>query len=176
MAWVPEIPEEQASPELRRLYEMIRPDFGFVPPFYKAQGLVPRAIEGQLPIFPAILGDGALPQKIKEQIAIVVSGLNTSSYCVALHLDLLRKFGIEKPIGRKLAVDYPHAPVDPNVQALFRFADKLTKSPGDIEQSDVDALRTAGWNDQQIIETVLTAALFNFANRVSIGLGLMADF
>lgn len=176
MAWVPEISEEQASPELRRLYEMIRPDFGFVPPFYKAQGLVPRAIEGQLPIFPAILGDGALPQKIKEQIAIVVSGLNTSSYCVALHLDLLRKFGIEKPIGRKLAVDYPHAPVEPNVQALFRFADKLTNSPGDIEQSDIDALRAAGWNDQQIIETVLTAALFNFANRVSIGLGLMADF
>lgn len=175
MAWVPEIPEEQASPELRRLYEMIRPDFGFVPPFYKAQGLVPRAIEGQLPIFPAILGDGALPQKVKQQIAIVVSGLNTSSYCVALHLDLLRKFGIEKPVGRKLAVDYPNAPVEPNVQALFRFADKLTKSPGDIVQSDVDALRTAGWNDQQIIETVLTAALFNFANRVSIGLGLMAD-
>jgi uncharacterized peroxidase-related enzyme len=176
MAWVPEISEEQASPELRRLYEMIRPDFGFVPPFYKAQGLVPRAIEGQLPIFPAILGDGALPQKTKEQIAIVVSGLNTSSYCVALHLDLLRKFGIEKPIGRKLAVDYPHAPVEPKVQALFRFADKLTKSPSDIEQSDVDTLRAAGWNDQQIIETVLTAALFNFANRVSIGLGLMADF
>jgi uncharacterized peroxidase-related enzyme len=176
MAWVPEISEEQASPELRRLYEMIRPDFGFVPPFYKVQGLVPRAIEGQLPIFPAILGDGALPQKIKEQIAIVVSGLNTSSYCVALHLDLLRKFGIEKPIGRKLAVDYPHAPVEPNVQALFRFADKLTKSPGDMEQSDIDALRAAGWNNQQIIETVLTAALFNFANRVSIGLGLMADF
>lgn len=176
MAWVPEIPEEQASPELRRLYEMIRPDFGFVPPFYKAQGLVPRAIEGQLLIFPAVLGDGALPQKLKEQIAIVVSGLNTSSYCVASHLDLLRKLGIEKPIGRKLAVDYPNAPVEPNVQALFRFADKLTKSPGDIVQSDVESLRTAGWNDQQIIETVLTAALFNFANRVSIGLGLMADF
>lgn len=176
MAWVPEISEEQASPELRRLYEMIRPDFGFVPPYYKAQGLVPRAIEGQLPIFPAILADGALPQKLKEQIAIVVSGVNTSSYCVALHIELLQKFGIEKPIGRKLAVDYPSAPVEPKVQVLFRFADKLTKSPSEIVQADVDALRTAGWNDQQIIETVLTAALFNFANRVSIGLGLMADF
>jgi uncharacterized peroxidase-related enzyme len=176
MAWVPEIPEEQASPELRRLYEMIRQDFGFVPPFYTAQGLSPRSIEGQLPIFPAILADGALPQKVKEQIAIVVSGLNTSSYCVALHMEILKKFGIERPMGRKLAVDYPNAPVEPNVQALFRFADKLTKAPGDIVQADVDALRAAGWNDRQIIETVLTAALFNFANRVSIGLGLMADF
>ncbi len=176
MAWVPEVPEEQASPELKRLYEMIRKDFGFVPPFYSAQGLLPRPIEGQVAIFPAIMADGALPQKVKEQMAIVVSGLNTSSYCVALHMEILKKFGIERPMGRKLAVDYPHAPVEPNVQALFRFADKLTKSPGDIVQADVDTLRAAGWNDQQIIETVLTTALFNFANRVSIGLGLMADF
>lgn len=176
MAWVPEVPEEKASPELQRLYEMIRADFGFVPPFYTAQGLLPNVIEAQLPVFPAVMADGALPQKLKEQIALVVSGLNTSSYCVALHLDLLRKFGIEKPIGRKLAVDYPSAPVEPSVQALFRFADKLTRKPDEVVQADVDALRAAGWNDKQIIETVLTAALFNFANRVSIGLGLMADF
>lgn len=176
MAWVPEISEEQAGPELHPLYKMISADFGFVPPFYKAQGLLPRAIEAQLPLFPAILGDGALPQKLKEQIAIVVSGLNTSSYCVARHIELLKKFGIEKPVGRKLAVDYANAPVEPQVQALFRFADKLTRKPQEIEQADVDALRAAGWNEQQILETVLTVALFNFANRVSIGLGLMADF
>lgn len=176
MAWVPEIPEEQASPELRRLYEMIRPDFGFVPSFFGAQGLQPQAIAAELSLFPAIMQDGALPRKIKEQIAVVVSGLNTSSYCVALHIDLLKKLGIDKPIGRKLAVDYPNAPVGPDVLALFHFADRLTKAPADIVQSDVDALRAAGWNDQQILETVLTAALFNFANRVSIGLGLMADF
>lgn len=176
MAWVPEIPEEKAGPELKRLYEMIRPDFGFVPEFYKAQGLAPKAIEGQIPLFPGILADGALPQKLKEQIAIVVSGINTSSYCVALHMDMLRKFGIERPVARKLAVDYPHAPVESNIQALFRFADKLTRRPEDVQQADVDEVRSAGWSDAQIVETVLTAALFNFANRVSIGLGLMADF
>lgn len=176
MAWVTEVSEEQASPELKRLYEMLRAEFGFVPDFYKALGLLPRTIEGQLALAPAILSDGALPQKVKEQIAVVVSGLNTSSYCIAMHIEQLRQFGIEKPLGRKLAVDYRSAAVEPNVQALFRYADKLTRKPGDIEKADVDALRAAGWNDEQIIETVLTIALFGFFNRVSIGLGLIADF
>ncbi|MGH9790786.1 MAG: peroxidase-related enzyme [Candidatus Acidiferrales bacterium] len=176
MAWVTEVSEEQASPELKRLYEMLRAEFGFVPDFYKALGLLPKTIEGQLALAPAILSDGALPQKVKEQIAVVVSGLNTSSYCIAMHIEQLRQFGIEKPLGRKLAVDYRSAPVAPNVQALFRYADKLTRKPGDIEKADVDALRAAGWNDEQIIETVLTIALFGFFNRISIGLGLIADF
>ena len=176
MAYVKQIPEEQAGAELRPLYETIRKMMGFVPNYFLAQGHAPNLIEAQLAIGGGITADNALPRTIKEQIGLVVSGANTSSYCVALHMELLRPLGVEKALGRKLATDYANAPVEPKVQALFRFADKLTRRPADITKADVDAVRNGGWNEQQLFETVMAVALFNFYNRVSIGLGLMTDF
>jgi alkylhydroperoxidase family enzyme len=37
-------------------------------------------------------------------------------------------------------------------------------------------VRQAGWDEAALRETVLTVAYFNFINRVSFGLGLVADF
>ena len=91
-------------------------------------------------------------------------------------MDLLRKFGVEKAFGRKLATDYANAPVVAKEKVLFRFADKLTRSPSDVERADADAVLEAGWNETALLETVLTVAWASFVNRVAFGLGLFADF
>jgi len=117
----------------------------------------------------------ALPQAVKEQIGLVVAGINTSSYCIAMHMEILRRLGIEKPLARKLVTDWEHAPVEPKVMELFRFAAKLTRHPGDISGKDIEVLREAGWDDEAIYETVLTASAMGLFNRVSLGLGLVAD-
>jgi alkylhydroperoxidase family enzyme len=83
--------------------------------------------------------------------------------------------GIEKPLARKLVTDWEHAPVEPKVMELFRFAAKLTRHPGDISGKDIEVLREAGWDDEAIYETVLTASAMGLFNRVSLGLGLVAD-
>jgi uncharacterized peroxidase-related enzyme len=121
------------------------------------------------------MGDGALSLVVKEQIGLVVSGLNSSSYCIMFHMELLRRFGVDKTLARKLSADYKNAAVEPNVKALFRFAEKLTRHQDDIEESDTDELKRAGWSDDAVRETVLTVAYFNYINRVSLGLGLVGD-
>ncbi len=176
MSFVALAKEEEADPELKQRYQAIRKAFGFMPNYFLALGKDVRLTDAQLALADAITGDGALPGTVKEQIGVVVSGVNTSSYCIALHMEILRRFGIEKPLSRKLATDWPSATADDKVKALFRFADKLTSKPEEIEQADVGALRAAGWDDAAIRETVMTVALFNFFNRVSIGLGVVADF
>ncbi|MBI3485062.1 MAG: alkylhydroperoxidase, partial [Acidobacteria bacterium] len=75
-----------------------------------------------------------------------------------------------------LAIDYPSATASEPEQALFRFAEKLTRQPGEITPGDVDDLRRHGWSNAQIHETVLATAWFNFVNRISAGLGLIPDF
>ncbi len=175
MAWVGEIPEAQASGQLKSLYEQLR-TMGQVYEFYRVQGQTPQVVAGQIALVSAIMIDGALTRSQKEQILMVVSGINTSSYCVALHMDVLRGFGMEKQVARKLAVDYPNAPVDPNMQPLFRLADKLTRHPESLQEGDVAAVRAAGWSEAALRETVQVISLANFVNRISIGLGLMADF
>jgi uncharacterized peroxidase-related enzyme len=175
MPFVNEIEEAQAGAHLREMYSKIEKDLGFLPHYFKTLGPKPDVIQSQLALNSAIMGDGALPLVVKEQIGLVVSGLNSSSYCIMFHMELLRRFGVEKTLARKLSADYENAAVEPNVKALFRFADKLTRHQDDIEESDTDELKKAGWSDDAVRETVLTVAYFNYINRVSLGLGLVGD-
>jgi len=176
MPYVEPVPVENAGPELAGLYEQVNKTFGFVPNYFQAQGRIPELVDAQLKMREVIMRDGALSAAIKGQIALVVSGINTSSYCVAIHIELLRPLGIEKPLGRILATDYARAPVGDKVQALFRFADKLTRQEADVCKSDIDAVMAAGWGEAELFETVLVISLMNFANRFAMGCGLVADF
>ena len=81
--------------------------------------------------------------------------------------------GLPRVIKEQL---YSSAPVEPKVMELFRFADKLTRSPGEMQQADVDRLREVGWSDAAIFDAVLVTSLYACANRFSAGLGLVADF
>lgn len=176
MSFIGLVSDEQASPALKELYAKIRDSFGFLPNYFQALGRAPHALETHLALGEALGKDGALSQAVKEEIGLVVSGINSSSYCIAAHLEILRKLGVEKSLGRKLATDYANAPVGEKEKALFRFADKLTRKPFDITREDVQAVRQAGWDEQALLETVLAVAWFNFINRISAGLGLVADF
>jgi uncharacterized peroxidase-related enzyme len=176
MPFVNEIEETQADGRLREIYGKIEQKLGFLPHYFKTLGAKPAVIEAQLQMSDAVMTDGALSTIVKEQIGLVVSGINSSTYCVMFHMELLRRFGVEKALARKLTADYENAAVDANVKALFRFADKLTRHPDDIEESDTDTLKKAGWDDAAVRETVLTVAYFNYINRVSLGLGLVTDF
>jgi uncharacterized peroxidase-related enzyme len=175
MPFVNEVEETQADAKLRELYTKIEQKLGFLPHYFKTLGAKPDVIQAQLSMNEAIMGDGALPLVIKEQIGLVVSGLNSSSYCIMFHMELLRRFGVEKTLARKLSSDYDNAAVEPKVKTLFQFAAKLTRRQDDIEEGDTDELKKAGWSDDAIRETVLTVAYFNYVNRVSLGLGLVGD-
>lgn len=177
MSWIPVVEEQQAGPEVRQMYAQLREGWGFVPNYFLALGRDPQLLRDQMNLFTnALYTERGLSRVVKEQIALVVSGINTSSYCVAAHMEILGQLGVDKSMGRKLALDYASAPVEPRVMALFRFADKLTRTPGDMEPGDVDRLREAGWNDAAILDTVLIASLYACANRFSAGLGLLPDF
>jgi uncharacterized peroxidase-related enzyme len=176
MPYVSETEETQADSHLREIYRNIEKNFGFVPHYFKALGAMPKAIEGQLQLSAAVMGEGALPTIVKEQIGVVVSGINASSYCMFIHMELLQRFGMDKTQARMLTNDYESATVEPKVKALFRFADKLTRKPFDIDDEDIEALKNAGWTEAAVRETVLTVSYFNYVNRVSLGLGLVADF
>ncbi|HEV2615114.1 MAG TPA: peroxidase-related enzyme [Candidatus Acidoferrales bacterium] len=176
MPYVDEVEQAEANPELSDIYRTIEKNFGFVPHFFKALGPVPEVIKAQLQFNAAIMGEGALSALVKEQIGVVVSGINSSSYCIAIHMELLRQFGIDTPTSKKLVTDYMNAPVDDKTKALFRFADKLTRKPLDVDQPDADEVLRAGWSQAALRETVLTVAFFNYINRVSFGLGLVTDF
>src|SRR6266850_6830105 len=151
--------------------------FGFIPNFYRAQTIRPDLIEAQDQLVNAILiKEGALTRKNKEYIFLVCSAANLSTYCVTAHCEMVRMLGIEGPEPEQVAIDYTVLNLPIMLKALLNFAAKLNSEPTKIGKADVDALRTYGYSDEQIHETVLMVGLAKFANFVAFGLGTVPDF
>ncbi len=58
---------------------------------------------------------------------------------------------------------------------MLDFAAKLTTDPGAITESDLDRLRSNGFDDSGITDIVQVAALFAYYNRLADGLGVKRE-
>lgn len=56
---------------------------------------------------------------------------------------------------------------DPQDAALCAYAVKLTRTPSEMAESDVEALRAVGLDDVAIHDAVQVIAYFNYINRVA---------
>lgn len=63
----------------------------------------------------------------------------------------------------------------PKERELLKFVKRLTLEPSKVSDPDVEALRKAGWNDDQIFEAAFDTALFAFFNRMADAFGLGYD-
>jgi len=61
---------------------------------------------------------------------------------------------------------------DPRLAGLLAYAEKLTRTPGDMSAADVDALRALGYEDRAIHDAAQVAGYFAYINRVADGLGV----
>ena len=66
----------------------------------------------------------------------------------------------------------PTPALDPAQIALLSYVAKLTLTPSDCREDDVQQLRQAGASDEAIHATVQVAAYFNYINRVADALGV----
>ena len=55
---------------------------------------------------------------------------------------------------------------------MLTFAIKLTTTPGAMNDADVDALRSAGFSDRDILDIVEVVGYYAYANRIADGLGI----
>jgi alkylhydroperoxidase family enzyme len=64
------------------------------------------------------------------------------------------------------------ASLTPAECALMVYVEKITKDAARSSHADVQKLRDAGWNEDQIAEAVYITALFAFFNRVADAFGV----
>jgi len=55
---------------------------------------------------------------------------------------------------------------------MLEYAILLTTSPGKVTEADIDALRTAGFSDRDILDIAEVTAYYAYANRIADGLGV----
>lgn len=71
--------------------------------------------------------------------------------------------------------DWRECGCTPAVTALLEYAEKVTKTPTELCEADIERLRRHGWSDEAIHDSVQVIAYFNYINRVADALGVAAE-
>lgn len=171
-AWLRVPPEGDAPDGVQVLFDKANEKLGFVPNVLRVYALRPRHLELWTALYDDLMrGESGLTKAQREMIAVVVSTINRCHYCMVSHAAYLRKLTGDPLLVEQLRTNYRYAALEPRERAMLDFAVKLTEQSSSCTEADVDALREAGWTDEDVMDIAEVAAMFNFTNRLASGLG-----
>ena len=172
LTWLRVPDDAEVRDDVKELWAKPQERLGFVPNVLRTFALRPQHLTAWWSYYDELLrGDSGLSKPQREMIAVVVSAQNRCHYCIVSHSAALRKLTGDPALVDRLATGYKYAGLDPKERAMLDFAVKLTTESDRCTEQDVDALRAAGWSDEDILDIAQVAAMFNFTNRLASGLG-----
>jgi uncharacterized peroxidase-related enzyme len=173
VSWIREVDEAAAEGEIAGLYAELREKRGKVSNILKVHSLRPSALRHHLDLYIGVMfGPGRLSRRQRELVAVAVSQTNGCAYCVAHHAEALGRYVRDEEELSALRENALQPFLGPAESAMVEYAIKLTRAPQEVSESDVMALRSAEWADEDILLINLIVAYFNFVNRVALGLGV----
>jgi alkylhydroperoxidase family enzyme len=87
----------------------------------------------------------------------------------------VRRLTGDEHLNAEFATAWPQYDLDRRTRALLGYATTLTQRPSRLEDSDIEDLRAAGWDEQGIYEATALIAFFNFSGRMEAASGLPMD-
>ncbi len=180
-AWIRMISDDEADNELLEALKLARTPHGTVDNVMRVHSLRPNTMKGHVILYRAALHDdtNTLPMWLQETISSYVSILNNCPYSLANHWanarHLIGDDARADEIEAALHARKPGNAFDGRELELLRYTEKLTLKPGEMQESDVIALREAGLDDGEILEANQIIGYFNYVNRQLNGLGVTTD-
>ncbi|MEM9668029.1 MAG: peroxidase-related enzyme [Pseudomonadota bacterium] len=182
MSWIKIIPLEASTGRLKKLYDQIKGQGDVVDDVMLAHSLRPHTLEGHMALYRNVLhhAGNAIPKWALEMIGAYVSILNKCCYCRDHHSAGLHGLIGDDMAGPIIAAlksgEIDSVPIEARYKAALTYAAKLTGTPGEMVETDVKALREAGFDDGEIVEINQVTAYFNYGNRTSLGLGASTEY
>lgn len=131
-----------------------------------------ESLKVRSPLFNAIMYDpGGMSRAEREVGALAASMVNRCIYCAAVHADRHAKLEKSTEVTDQLFLNGPNARLSPRDRAIFDFAAKLAKAPPEAGAEDMAKLREVGLSEEEILDLILSSALFGWANRLMHVLG-----
>lgn len=184
MTWIETISYEAARGRLKKIYERIKGPDNNVDNILMSHSLRPHTLEGHMTLYKYVLHHpgNMLPKWLLEAIGTYVSILNSCTYCIDHHFAGLQRLLADDDRADALRTAFDaHAPelaaehMSTRDIAALNYAAALTQAPASVSEKDIDAMRTAGLTDGEILEVNQVTAYFAYANRTVLGLGVSTD-
>lgn len=174
MSLIPTPATIEAAPAASRpLLEAVQKQLGVVPNMFRLVSNSPAALEGYLGLSGA-LNKGALPAATRERVALAVAEVNGCDYCLSAHTYLGKN--LAKLDDAEMTANRSGVSNDPKADAAIRFAAKLARERGRVGEEDLRAVKSAGYDDAQVIEIVLHVALNTWTNYINVAAKTDIDF
>ena len=170
MARVSYVEMEQATPEVREIYEKVLK--GNVPNVHKLVAHRPEILKTFLPFYASV--GRSLERRLYEMVYIRVSMINGCHYCLQHHLSASKRVGLTSAEWQALK-EGDYASFSPKEQAALKFAEKLTRDPHAIGDADIAHLKPH-FSDAEIVDLDLLIGLSNLTNRFTDPLGAEVEF
>jgi uncharacterized peroxidase-related enzyme len=154
--------------DVRSRIEAVQERTGFVPNVFLALAHRPDEFRAFVAYHDAVMErDSALSKAEREMIVVATSAANDCLYCVVAHGAILRVRAKDPLIADVLATNYRQADLTARQRAMLDFAVKVSLSAQEIEDSDLEDLRSHGFDDEDIWDIAAVTSLFALSNRLA---------
>lgn len=132
----------------------------------------PETLNVRSPLFNAIMyGKEGLSRAERELGAISASIVNHCIYCAAVHAERHAQLSKDTTVTDRLFAAGEKAELGPRDRAIFDFGVALSRTPQETTPEQIQNLRDAGLDEGEILDLILSTALFGWANRLMHVLG-----
>ncbi len=162
MPAIEDLPEDVAA-RIRPVAEKS----GFIPNIFLALAHRPAEFHAFFDYHDALMDrEGGLTKAERELIVVATSGVNQCQYCVVAHGAILRIRAKNPMIADQVAVNYRKADITPRERAMLDYAIKVSTHAQEIDDTDHQALKDAGFAADEIWDIGAIAAFFAMSNRL----------
>jgi uncharacterized peroxidase-related enzyme len=169
--YVTPIELEDATPEQREALQ-VTPSHTKVSEYVLVLAHDPESLQHRTPLFNGVMyNHGGLTRAERELGAVGASIVTRCIYCAAVHSSRYNQLTKDESVMEHVFADGEDAELDDRQSAILKFAVKLSKSPLEAAREDVEALRQVGLSEAEILDLILSTALFGWANRLMHTLG-----
>ena len=87
----------------------------------------------------------------------------------------MRRLTEDPVLAEKIVQDYRRAGLDEKSRAMLDYAVKITKTPVECDEADIEKLRALGFSLDDVYDVITTASVYNYNNRVAEAAGHIPD-
>ena len=160
MARTTALKPEQVPVDSKPTLDAFTRNIGFTPNMMASFAQSPIAFNAWATLLSSL--SKALDVKTRDSIGLAVSEVNGCNYCLTVHsytAEHMAKLSADEIILARKG----HAS-EPKRDAALQFARKVIEARGQVSDSDLKAVRDAGYADANIIEIVALVAMYSLTN------------
>jgi len=132
----------------------------------------PESLQHRTPLFNGIMYNrGGLSRAEREIGAVGASIVNRCIYCAAVHASRYNQSTKDGSVMERIFADGEDAELDERQRAILKFAVALSRCPPAAGEAEMRSLKDAGLDTAEILDLILSTALFGWANRLMHTLG-----